>query len=186
MYIHIQLYRDINKIVYTYLNNTFIHTYNQPIFYTYSLTIILNTHKHSIDRIIICLLDDTASLNYFAQYSYTLAAHSYIHVYTTVCMQLYEYVVGSIHCLLLPGWLLCLGASSPLPHDHYKRTRWEQSNHPIRDRHTQWERDTSRWMIPPTTHRHTCRGTWHIWTHRHATAGYIVHLDLTMHYTMQR
>ena len=50
---------------------------------------------------------------------------------------------------------------------------------------THSERDTSRWMIPPTTHRHTCRGTWHIWTHRHATAGCIVHHDFTVHYTMQ-
>jgi hypothetical protein len=27
---------------------------------------------------------------------------------------------------------------------------------------THSERDTSRWMIPPTTHRHTCSGTSHI------------------------
>ena len=71
------------------------------------------------------------------------------------------------------SWLLCPGAPSPLPHDHSQRSRSEQSDRPIRDRHTQWERDLE--MIPPTTHRHSCRGTWQTWTHRHATAGYIVH-----------
>ena len=30
---------------------------------------------------------------------------------------------------------------------------------PLSETDTHSERDTSRWMIPPTTHRHTCRGT---------------------------
>ena len=88
-----------------------------------------------------------------------------MRLYECVVVSIWWYAGGGSHCLLPRHLPLCPGASSPLPHDQPQQSSGEECSHPITDTHTQWERDTSRWMIPPTTHRHTCRGTWHIRTH---------------------
>ena len=141
MYIHIQLYRDINKIVYTYLNNTIIHTYNQTIFYTYSLTIILNTHKHSIDRIIICLLDDIVIKLFCIIFIYTSRTLIYICIY--YCMYATIWICGRQYTLSAASRLAPLSRSIfatstwPLQADQMRavQSSYQRQTHTVRERH---------------------------------------------------
>jgi hypothetical protein len=87
-------------------------------------------------------------------------------------MRLYECVVVSIWWYAGETHIVYCLDICPFVQEHLRHFRMtnhsrvvERSVAILSETDTHSERDTSRWMIPPTTHRHTCRGTWHIRTH---------------------